>query len=51
MLYCKRTDVSESIVVNKTDVSKECIICDYCYFLDREYLDFNHLYVIPAMIY
>ena len=35
MLYYNRTDVSEGINVNKTSASKECIICRYCYFLDK----------------
>ena len=51
MLYYNRTDVSESIVVNKAGASKKFIICHYCCFLVREYLDFNHLYVKTAMMY
>ena len=50
MLYYNRTDVSESIAVNKAGASKKCIICHYCYFLGMEYLDFNHLYVITVMM-
>ena len=34
MLDCDRTDVSGGIDVNKTNLSKECDICQYCYFKD-----------------
>ena len=37
MLCYDRIDVSESIDVNKTNTSKECILCHYCYFLDKEF--------------
>ena len=37
MLYHDRTDVSEEIDVNKTSASKECDICHYLYFLDKEF--------------
>ena len=33
MLYIERIDMSEGIVVNKTNESHECIICNYFYFL------------------
>ena len=33
MLYFDRIEVSESIDVNKTSASKECVICHYWYFL------------------
>ena len=32
MLYCNRIDNSAG---NKTSASEECIICHYCYFLDK----------------
>ena len=32
-----RIDVSEGIDINKTDASKECIICHYWYFRDIGY--------------
>ena len=35
MLYHDRTDVFESIAVNKTSISKEYIICHYWYFLEK----------------
>ena len=37
MLYYDRIDVSEGIGVNKTSAWKECDICHYWYFLDREF--------------
>ena len=33
--YYDEIDISEGIDVNKTSASKECIICHYCYFLDK----------------
>ena len=35
MLYFDRIDFSEGIDVNKSSVSKECIIFHYCNFLDK----------------
>ena len=35
MLYYDRIDVSKGIDVNKTNESKECDICHYCYFLNK----------------
>ena len=32
MLEYEIIDISEGIGVNKTDLSKECDICHYCYF-------------------
>ena len=37
MIYCDRTDLFESIDINKTIASKECIICHCWYFLDKEF--------------
>ena len=37
MLHYHRIDVSEGIGINKTSVSKECIICHYWYFKDIGY--------------
>ena len=34
MLEYDKTDISEGIQVNKTNVSKEDDICHYCYFKD-----------------
>ena len=35
MLEYDRIDVSAGADVNKTNGSKECGICHYCYFLDK----------------
>ena len=35
MLEYDRIDIFEGIDVNKTDKSKECMICHYWYFLDK----------------
>ena len=37
MLYYDRSDVSEGIDVNKSSLSKECDICHYWYYLDKEF--------------
>ena len=37
MLHFGRIDISESIDVNKTSASKECIIFQYCCFLEKGY--------------
>ena len=37
MLYYDRIDVSERIYINKASASKECDICHYCHFLDKEF--------------
>ena len=34
MLQCERIDVSEGIDINKTSLSKECMLCHYWYFKD-----------------
>ena len=34
MLEYERIDISEGIDVNKTNLSKECVICHYWYFKD-----------------
>ena len=39
MLEYDRIDISEGIDTNKTSASKECNICHYWYFLDK---NFNH---------
>ena len=39
MLKYDRIDISEGIDINKTNSSKECYICHYWYFLDK---DFNY---------
>ena len=37
MLKCDKIDVSEGIDINKTSVSKECDICHYWCFLDKNF--------------
>ena len=37
MLEYDRTDISEGIDINKTNASKECDICHYWYFLDKNF--------------
>ena len=37
MLYYDTADVSEGIDVNKTSESKECDICHYWYFLNKDF--------------
>ena len=40
MLQHKKVDVSEEINLDKTDKSKECMLCNYWYFLSRFFLKF-----------
>ena len=37
MLQHERIDISEGIDINKSDKSKECLICHYWYFKDIGY--------------
>ena len=37
MLEYNRIDISECIDTNKTNTSKECNICHYWYFLDKNF--------------
>ena len=37
MLEYDRIDISEGIDTNKTSASKECNICHYWYFLDKNF--------------
>ena len=37
MLEYERIDISEGIDLNKSDRSKECDICHYWYFLDKNF--------------
>ena len=37
MLEYDRIDVSEGIDVNKTNLSKECMLCHYKYFLGKNF--------------
>ena len=37
MLQYDRIDISEGIDINKTNKSKECMLCHYWYFLDKNF--------------
>ena len=37
MLGYERIDISDGIDVNKSDESKECMLCQYWYFLDKSF--------------
>ena len=37
MLQYDRIDISEGIDINKTNASKECDMCHYWYFLDKNF--------------
>ena len=37
MLECDRIDISEGIDVDKTHKSKECMLCRYWYFLNKNF--------------
>ena len=37
MLEFDRIDISEGIDINKTNKSKECILCHYWYFFDKNF--------------
>ena len=51
MLHYDRTDVSEGSDINKTSLSKECIICHYWYVLDKGFRFFNQLPVTAVRMY
>ena len=48
MLQYERIYVSEGIYINKTNKSKECMICHYWYFRDIFY---RYVFVMVIMIY
>ena len=37
MLEYDGIDISEGIDINKTNKSKECMLCHYLYFLDKDF--------------
>ena len=37
MLKYEKIDISDGIDVNKSDKSKECMLCHYWYFLDKSF--------------
>ena len=44
MLEFDRIDISEGLDINKTNGSKECNICHYWYFLDKNFNYESYLY-------
>ena len=49
MLEYDGIDISEGIDMNETNKSKECDICHYCYFLDKNF-NYENIYVVGVMI-
>ena len=43
MLVYERIDISDEIYVDKSDKSKECMLCNYWYFLDKNFSSGPHL--------
>ena len=37
MLVYEKIDISDGIDVDMSDKSKECMLCNYCYFLDKSF--------------
>ena len=37
MLVCEKIDISDGIDVDMSDKSKECMLCRYWYFLDKNF--------------
>ena len=37
MIEYERIDISNGIDISKTNRSKECMLCHYCYFLDKNF--------------
>ena len=38
MLYYNKINVSDGMDINKSNKSKECVICHHWYFLDLNYI-------------
>ena len=47
-LYYDKSKVSEEIDLDKTSVSKECVICHYWYFSKK---GLNFMFVMDVMMY
>ena len=45
----ERIDISEGIDLNKTNKSKECMLCHYWYFAHKNVMD--HIFVMIAIIF
>ena len=50
MLEYDRIDISEGIDFNKTNLSKECDICHYWYFLKILVVSMRSIFVMVVMI-
>ena len=51
MLEYDRIDISEGIDINKCEeTSRKCSLCKFYYFLDKNFLSMDHIYVIVVMI-
>ena len=50
MLQYEIIAISDRIDINKSDKSKECMICHYWYFKDIGYI-MNRMFVLNVMIY
>ena len=48
MLEYERTDISDGVDVNKTNLWKECDICSYWYF--KDILSMNHIFAMLVRI-
>ena len=49
MLEYDRIDISKRIDINKTNLSKECDICHYWYFLDKNF-NMKHIFAMVVTI-
>ena len=51
MLAHDRIDISEGIDINKCEeTSRECSLCKFYYFLDKNFLSMGHIYMMVVMI-
>ena len=50
MLEYDRIDISEGIDLNKTNKSKECMLCHYFYFLNKNFSYGPYLIAVMAVI-
>ena len=49
MLEYDRIDISEGIDIDKTNKSKECMLCHYWYFLHKDFI-MDHIFVMVVII-
>ena len=51
MLEYDKINISEGIDINKCEeTSRKCSLCKFYYFLDKNFLSMNHIYVMVVMI-